>query len=102
MSTETPDLSTYGQYFTRPMEARAIRLKEDKVYQITVNGVPDEVIGRAGDWDVYILNKKGKILHNEPYSQEAFDAKFGQKNAQGDLVFKEKDEKRGDEEDEDE
>ena len=86
--SKTPDLSSFGQYFTRPIEARAKKLKKEKEYEITINGVPDKAIGRPGDWDVYVLKKNGAILRNEPYTTEIFEDKFGEKDEQGELIFK--------------
>ena len=83
-----PDLSKFEQFFSRPQEVRAKKLRSDKIYKIIVNGKETEVVGNKGDWDVYVLKKNGEILRNEPYTDEIFHSKFGKKDAQGELVFK--------------
>ncbi len=94
-ANNAPDSSSYGQYFSRPVEVRAKKLKKEKIYNLTINGVPTEVTGNAGDWDVHVLKKNGQILRNEPYTEEIFTDKFGKKDEQGDLVFKQKDDDEG-------
>ena len=79
------DISKYEEVWTKPKKAFAKKLLKEKEYTVTVNGIPQKVVGQPGHIDVYECGLNGDIIKNVPYEEDTFSKKFGPESTQQNL-----------------